>query len=53
METYGYSPKESLDVLYASDTFERLQNTATGFYFQSVGYVASFLKNEIEKAVFC
>ena len=53
METYGYSPKESLDVLYASDTFERLQNTATGFYFQSVGYVASFLKNEIEKAGFC
>lgn len=53
METYGYSPKESLDVLYASDTFERLQNTATGFSFQSVGYVASFLKNEIEKAVFC
>ena len=46
------SPAEALDVLYTSDTFDRLQQTDTGFYFQSVGYVASFLKNEIEKAVF-
>ena len=53
METYGYSPQEALDTLYTSETFDRLQNTATGFYFQSVGYVSSFLKNEIENAVFC
>lgn len=53
METYGYTPREALDVLYTSETFDRLQNTNTNFYFQSVGYIASFLKNEVEKAVFC
>ncbi len=53
METYGYTPREALDILYTSETFDRLQDTNTNFYFQSVGYVASFLKNEVEKAVFC
>lgn len=53
METYGYSPREALDILYTSETFDRLQNTNTNFYFQSVGYVASFLRNEVEKAKFC
>ena len=49
----GYGePTEALDVLYTSETFERLQDTATGFYFQSVGYVSSFLKNEVENATF-
>ena len=31
------------------DTTER----TTGFYYQSVGYVASFLQNEVERSVFC
>lgn len=53
METYGYTPREALDILYTSETFDRLQNTNTNFYFQSVGYVASFLRNEVEKAKFC
>ena len=53
METYGYTAAEGLDILYTSETFYRLQNSATGFYYQSVGYVASFLQNEVEKAVFC
>ncbi len=44
METYNYSPQEALDALYTSETFDRLQDTASGFYFQSVGYVSSFLK---------
>ena len=52
METYNYSPQEALDALYTSETFDRLQDTASGFYFQSVGYVSSFLKNEIENAIF-
>ena len=52
METYQYTPAQALEVLYASETLDRLQNTATGFYFQSVGYVTSFLQNEIEQAVF-
>ena len=53
METYGYTAAEALDILYTSETFDRLQNSATGFYYQSVGYIASFLQNEVEKAVFC
>lgn len=53
MKTYGYSAAEALDILYTSETFDRLQNSSTGFYYQSVGYVASFLQNEVEKAVFC
>ena len=53
METYGYTAAEGLDILYTSEIFDRLQNSATGFYYQSVGYVASFLRNEVEKAVFC
>ena len=53
MTKYGYTPADALDVLYTSETFDRLQNTATGFYYQSLGYVASFLQNEVEKAVYC
>ena len=53
METYGYTAAEGLDILYTSETFDRLQNSATGFYYQSVGYIASLLQNEVEKAVFC
>ena len=52
METYNYSPQEALDALYTSETFDRLQDTTSGFYFQSVGYVSPFLKNEIENAIF-
>ena len=53
METYGYTAAEGLDILYTSETFDRLQNSAKGFYYQSVGYVASFLRNEVGKVVFC
>ena len=53
MEKFGYSSTEAIDVLYTSETFDRLPNTSTGFYYQSVGYIASFLENEITRAVFC
>ena len=53
MDKYGFSPREALDILYTSETFACLQDTKTNFYFQSVGYIASFLKNEVENAVFC
>ena len=48
---FHYSPQEALDALYTSETFERLQDDETGMYFQSAGYVYSFLKNEIKTAV--
>ena len=40
------TPNEALDTLYTSETFERLQDDTTGFYYQSPGYVYSFLQNE-------
>lgn len=50
MSDYHYSMQEALDVLYTSETFDRLQDTKTGLYYQSLGYVYSFLKNEMEFA---
>ena len=50
MEDYHYSREDALDVLYTSDTFERLQDDATGLYYQRPGYVYSFLQNELSKA---
>ena len=47
---YHYSPQEAIDVLYTSETFERLQEDATGLYYQSPGYVFSFLQNELVTA---
>lgn len=50
MDDYKYSPEEAIDVLYTSETFERLQDDATGLYYQSPGYVYSFLQNELKTA---
>lgn len=50
VDDYHYSPEEAIDVLYTSETFERLQDDATGLYYQSPGYVYSFLQNELNMA---
>jgi hypothetical protein len=50
VDDYHYTPQEAIDVLYTSETFERLQDNATGLYYQSPGYVYSFLHNELFKA---
>ncbi len=50
VDDYHFSSEEALDVLYTSETFERLQDDATGLYYQSPGYVYSFLQNELRKA---
>ena len=47
VDDYHYTPEEAIDVLYTSETFERLQDDATGLYYQSPGYVYSFLQNEL------
>ena len=52
MEKYGYTQDKAMDVLYNSDTFDRLQNAETGLYYQSPGYVYSFLSNELNFADF-
>ena len=47
MEEYGYTLGKAMDTLYNSDTFARIQNVNTGLYYQSTGYVYSFLSNEL------
>ena len=47
MEKYGYTLEKALDTLYNSETFARLQNADTGLYYQSPGYVYSFLNSEL------
>ena len=50
MDDFHYTPQEAIDVLYTSETFERLQDNNTGLYYQSAGYVYSFLLNELRNA---
>ncbi len=50
VDEYHYSPQEAIDVLYTSETFERIQDNSTGLYYQSPGYVYSFLQNELTTA---
>jgi hypothetical protein len=47
MEKHGYSIEKAMDILYNSETFSRLQDANTGLYYQSPGYVYSFLNNEL------
>ena len=42
MEKYAYTMEQAMDALYNSETFAR-----TGLYYQSPGYVYSFLNNEL------
>jgi len=48
IEEQHYSMEQALDVIYNSKTFRNLQNTATGLYYQSVGYVFDDLQKELE-----
>lgn len=50
VDDFHYTPQKALDVLYTSETFERIQDDRSGLYYQSSGYVYSFLLNEINKA---
>lgn len=46
---YNISLAEALDILYNSDTYEKLQNPETGLYFQSPVYVFEFLQRELRQ----
>lgn len=48
MEQYGWDMLKSLDVLYGSQTFGKINNPKCGLYFQGSVYVFDFLKHEIE-----
>ena len=47
MQDFGYDMDKAFEIFYNSDTFERLNNIQSGLYYQSSGYVHSFLKEEL------
>jgi hypothetical protein len=49
MEERGLSMQEAFDLVYNSRLFEKLNDPNTGLYFQSSGYVYSYLQEEMEK----
>lgn len=49
MSDYGWDLQKSMDVLYSSETFTKLEDERSGLYYQGAIYVYSFLKQEIEK----
>ena len=51
MNDYGWSLSKALDVLYESETYQKICNPETGLYYQGSLYLYSFLKNEIETGV--
>lgn len=48
IEDRGFSLQDAFDAVYTSRLFEKLNNPKTGLYFQSSGYVYSFLLDELE-----
>lgn len=47
IEEQHYSMEEALSIVYNSVTFRNLQNAATGYYYQSVGYLYDDLQAEL------
>lgn len=53
IEKRGMTFQEATTTLYNSDTYEKLQDVDTGFYYQSPGYVYAFLENELTTGKCC
>ena len=49
MEERGLTIQEAFDKVYNSRLFEKLNDPKTGLYFQSSGYVYSYLQEELDK----
>ena len=47
MEECGLTMQEAFDKVYNSRLFEKLNDPKTGLYFQSSGYVYSYLQEEL------
>ena len=47
IEERGLSMTEAFDAVYTSRLFEKLGDPKTGLYFQSSGFVYSFLESEL------
>ena len=49
MEEHSLSLQQAFDAVYTSRLFEKLSDPKTGLFFQSSGYVYSFLLEELDK----
>lgn len=49
MEERGLSLQQAFDAVYTSRLFEKLSDPKTGLFFQSSGYVYSYLIEELYK----
>lgn len=47
IDEQNYSMEDALKAVYNSITFRNLQNTATAYYYQSVGYLYDDLQKEL------
>ena len=43
----GYDMNHALDVIYNSDTFQKLENPQTNLYYQSTTYLYDMLEEEL------
>lgn len=48
MDERGLTMQQAFDAVYTSRLFEKLSDSKTGLYFQSSGYVYSYLKDELD-----
>lgn len=48
IEDDGLSIMEALDIVYNSQTYEKINDLSTGLYFQSSGYNYDMLKHELK-----
>ena len=48
MQDYGYDLPTALKEFYDSETFEKLNNEASGLYIESSAYVYEILKDEMK-----
>ncbi len=48
IERYNWDILKAMDVLYASETFAKLNDPKCGLYYQGPVYVFDYLKDEIE-----
>ena len=51
MERKGLSLPEAFDVIYTSKTYENILNSKTLLYYQSPGYVYSYLEEELQNKI--
>jgi hypothetical protein len=47
IDDYGWDITKSLDVLYNSKTYAKLNDPKCGLYYEGAVYVYQFLKNEL------